>query len=238
MTEAHQRGGKVAAVRTTDKAHIAVDGEVARASVRAQELGDHLQGALSGEVRSHLGRHQDGGAHIDGVEHLDDVLPLAVGLGHYRRGIFKIQLPLAHGSWALERLMPGRQAMVDTSGLAQEAIDGATRARQSRARSGQIRIAGQIIQDGLGPRCPPQAFRRLITHLEDAVDHHLTDALRRVLAGARLAVQDSFIIRGTARKRLLHFLTHPCDMPTAWAYCWRVQVGCSPSSRRKLARAA
>src|SRR5205809_3997632 len=43
---------------------------------------------------------------------------------------------------------------------------------------------------------------------------------------------------GASRKRLTHFLTQPCDMPTAWAYCLRVQAGCWVSKRRKFARAA
>jgi hypothetical protein len=100
------------------------------------------------------------------------------------------------------------QAMVDTSRLAQDARDGATRARQSLTRGGHVRLAGQIRPEGLGPWRAPQAFRRLITHLEDAVDHHLTDALRRVLAGARLAVQDGFILRGHCSQALAPFL-HP-----------------------------
>jgi hypothetical protein len=118
----------------------------------------------------------------------------------------RVQLPLAHRSRALQRLMLGRHTPLDASGLTQEAIDGTTRTRGSLARSGQLHIAGEIVEQGSGSRRASQAFRGLIAHLEDAVDHHLADALRWVLARSRLAVQDGFILRRRFLQALDPFL--------------------------------
>ena len=118
----------------------------------------------------------------------------------------RVQLPLAHRRRALQRVMLGRHTPLDASSLTQEPIDGTTRTRQSLAPSGQLRIAGQIVEQGFGSRRPPQAFGGLIAHLEQAVDHHLADALRWVLARPRLAVQDGFILRRRFPQALAPFL--------------------------------
>jgi hypothetical protein len=96
------------------------------------------------------------------------------------------------------------QPVGDAPGLAQEAIDGTSGARQPLAL--QALIAGQVVQQCFGTWRPPQAFWRLIAHLDDAVDHHLADALGRVLACTRLAVQDGFILRWRLLQTLDPFL--------------------------------
>jgi hypothetical protein len=102
--------------------------------------------------------------------------------------------------------MVGRHTPLDTSSLTQEAIDAPTRTRESLARSGQLHIAGEIVEQGFGSRRASQAFRGVIAHLEDAVDYDLAYALRRVLARSRLAVQDGFILRRRFLQALDPFL--------------------------------
>ncbi len=127
----------------------------------------------------------------------------------------RVELPLAHRGRALQRLMLGKHAPLDASGLPQDAVNSTTRTRESLARSGQVHIAGEIIEQGFGSRRASQAFRGLIAHLEDAVDHLLADALRWVLARSRLAVQDGFILR----RRFLQALDPFLDPAFRHAHC-------------------
>jgi hypothetical protein len=106
----------------------------------------------------------------------------------------RVHLPLAHRGGPVRRLLQVWQPLSDASGLAQEAIDGATGARQALPTGRQVCIARQIVEKRFWSRRASQAFRRLVAHLEDAVDHHLADALRGALARPRLALQDRFIV--------------------------------------------
>ncbi len=65
-------------------------------------------------------------------------------------------------------------------GGSQETVDRPTRARQALAL--QLGIARQVIQDRFGPRRPLQALGRSVTHLDDALNHGLADALGRMRA--------------------------------------------------------
>ena len=195
LTEAHQRRGEIAAVGAAHKAHIAIKGQLQGTTVDAQQAGHLLQGGLRVEVCSHLGLDQDRGAHINGVEHFDHMPLLAIGLGRHTGGIFEVHLPLAHGRRTLQRLPQVRQGPTDASGFAQEAINGATGARQALPTGGQFGITRQIIQQGFGSRRPSQAFRGLITQFKNALNHVLADAFARVLARPRLASQDALILR-------------------------------------------
>jgi hypothetical protein len=106
----------------------------------------------------------------------------------------RVHLPLAHRGGPFRRLLQVWRPLSDASGLAQEAIDGATGARQSLPTGRQLRIARQIVEKRFWSRRPPQAFRGLVTQLEQAREHALAQALRGVLARPRLALQDSFIV--------------------------------------------
>ena len=108
----------------------------------------------------------------------------------------RVQLPLAHGRRTLHRLSQVWQGPTDTSSLTQEAIDGAAGTWQPLPTSRQLGIARQIVQQGFGSRCTPQAFGWLIAQLEDALDHPLADALTGVLARPRLPLQDGLILWG------------------------------------------
>jgi len=118
----------------------------------------------------------------------------------------RVQLPLAHRGRTLRRFLHPRLPTTDASSLTQDVINGATRARQSLALGQQVGIAGQIVQEGFGSRRPPQAVGGLIAHLENAVGHHLADALRGVFACTRLALQDGFILRRGFAQALDPFL--------------------------------
>jgi len=93
---------------------------------------------------------------------------------------FCIKLPVTHRGRALQRLVHVWLPHGDASSLLQDAVDRAARAWQSFSL--QLRIAWQVVQQRFGPRRAPQALRWLIAHLEEAVDHHLTDPLGRVRA--------------------------------------------------------
>src|SRR5260221_33549 len=106
----------------------------------------------------------------------------------------------SHGSWWC-----GRRPQMRPGG-SQDPIDGPRGARQSLARAHQVGITRQLVQQRLGSWGPSQAFWRLITHLQEAVDHHLADARRRMFACTRLAVQDGFILRQRFSQALDPFL--------------------------------
>ena len=92
-------------------------------------------------------------------------------------------------------------------GGSQETVDRPTRARQALAL--QLGIARQVVQDRFGPRRPLQALRRRITHLDDAVEHSLADALGRMRPRPRATVQHLGILRVCLLQPLFPLLDPP-----------------------------
>jgi hypothetical protein len=92
-------------------------------------------------------------------------------------------------------------------GGSQDAVDRPARARQPLCL--QAGIARQVVQDRLRPRRPLQALWWLITHLDDALNHRLTDALGRMLTRPRATVQHLLVFRFCLLQALLPFLDPP-----------------------------
>src|SRR5947207_197289 len=156
------------------------------------------------KVGSHLGIDQHGSAFIHRVEHFYHMLSLALRISGHAGSILKIQLPAAHGRRPLHWFVQLGQPRGDTSGSLEDPIDRAAGARQPLAL--QLLIARQVVEQRFGPWRPPQALRRLVAHLDDAVSHRLTDALRRRLARPRATVQHLLVARLCLLQALLPFL--------------------------------
>ncbi len=114
---------KVAARRTTDKAHIAVHAHRLGQPVTHEQLGHCPHSGLGMKVGSHLGAEGDRGAFIHGVEDFHHVLSLAIRISRHGGGILTIQLPMAHRRRPLQRLLQVGQLVGDASGLLQDARD-------------------------------------------------------------------------------------------------------------------
>ncbi len=111
---------------------------------------------------------------------------------------------MAQGGGPLLGLVHGRPPLGDAPGLLEDPIDRAARARQPLPL--HLLIARQVVQQRLGPRRAPQALRRLIAHLEQAVNHGLAQALGRLLPGPRAAVQHLLVVWLGLPQTLLPFL--------------------------------
>src|SRR6266487_181280 len=156
------------------------------------------------KVGAHLCIDEHRRSLINDIEDFYHMLPLAVDLRRHGRGILKIELPVPHRCGTLLRLLHLGQSVGDASGLLQDAVDRPARAREALPLN--LLIARQIVQQCFGPRRAPQALWWLIAHLEDAVDHHLADALRRMHARSRATGQHLLVLRLCLLQALLPFL--------------------------------
>jgi hypothetical protein len=116
------------------------------------------------------------------------VLLLAAWSRLNRTDIFQVNLPTAQRLVPLHGLSLNRSALGNALVLLEDGINGATGTGQGKRSGPQIRTAGQVIQNGFGPGRVLQAFGRVITDLQDALDDEWVGAGRRVFAGTGMSL--------------------------------------------------
>jgi len=228
MTKAEKRGRKIAALWSSQPTGVAIQGDGARQPVLLERLRDRLQSRFCRKIGADRARDEHGGSLIDDVEGLDHMLLFALRVGWNSRGILKVKLPMLHRLGTLDGVGCMRLTSNDTSVLSQEPMNGARRTWQAESGLLEVLIARQIVQDGLGTRCPASPFRRLVTDFQQSIHHLLLQSRGPMVRGTTEAVQDLLISGRSTLEAFLPFVHpaqgHPCCLGQLCSRPSRIQL--------------
>ena len=133
--KAPQCRGKIPATGTAHPARITIKSQHGRQAIRAQEGGHGFQSGFRMKIIMRLSTEHNGGACIDKIEHLDDMLVLALGISGDSGGILEIHLDLLEWFTRLHWLVRALRGIEDASELAQDFPDGPRGAWRDKALS-------------------------------------------------------------------------------------------------------
>jgi hypothetical protein len=83
----------------------------------------------------------------------------------------------------------------DAPVLTEDQPDGAGGARETEVLRQQRGVACKVVENGLGSGSALEVARRIVTDVQDAVNHLLVEERWRMFASSREAVKDSLILR-------------------------------------------